>query len=278
MTANVLAGNGLPGLNRVPIWFNDPQNWWGPSGLLVRIREHLLYTLIIVLVAMLIALPVGLLIGHTGRGVVLVVGVANGIRAVPTLGAVVLLYLWLSPVIRSKASIPWLVDVGGLPSFVPVVIVLVLLALPPILTNTYAGVQNVDPAVRDAAKGMGMTGPQVVFRVEFPCALPLILSGIRSATLQVIATVTVAAYLPFLGGLGRFIKDGLGQLNDLQFGYPAVIGAGIVVAVLAVIVDGLLNLLQRFVVSPGVSGRFSTRQARPGVTTEASVEAQLANA
>jgi osmoprotectant transport system permease protein len=210
--------------------------------------------------------------------VVLVVGVANGIRAVPTLGAVVVLYLWLSPVIRSKASIPWLVDVGGLPSFIPVVIVLVLLALPPILTNTYAGVQNVDPAVRDAAKGMGMTGPQVVRKVEFPCALPLILSGIRSATLQVIATVTVAAYLPFLGGLGRFIKDGLGQLNDLQYGYPAVIGAGIVVAVLAVIVDGLLNLLQRFVVSPGVSGRFSTRHTRPGVTTEATVEAQLANA
>ncbi|HEY7007297.1 MAG TPA: ABC transporter permease subunit [Jatrophihabitantaceae bacterium] len=276
--AMILADNGLPGLNRVPVWFNDPENWWGPSGLLIRIREHLLYTLIIMLVAMLIALPIGLLIGHTGRGVVLVVGVANGIRAVPTLGAVVLLYLWLSPVIRTKASIPWLVDVGGLPSFIPVLIVLVLLALPPILTNTYAGVQNVDPAVRDAAKGMGMTGPQVVRKVEFPCALPLILSGIRSATLQVIATVTVAAYLPFLGGLGRPIKDGLGQLNDLQFGYPAVIGAGIVVAVLAVIVDGLLNLLQRFVVSPGVSGRFSTRQARPGVTTEATVEAQLVNA
>lgn len=274
----ILADNGLPGLNRVPLWFNDPQNWWGPSGLLIRIREHLLYTLLIVLIAMLIALPVGLLIGHTGRGVVVVVSVANGVRAIPTLGAVVLLYLWLSPVIRSKASIPWLVDEGGLASFVPVVIVLVLLALPPILTNTYAGVQNVDPAVRDAAKGMGMTGAQVVRRVEFPCALPLILSGIRSATLQVIATVTVAAYLPFLGGLGRFIKDGLGQLNDLQYGYPAVIGAGIVVAVLAMIVDGLLNLLQRFVVSPGVSGRFSARQSRPGVTTEASVEARLANA
>jgi osmoprotectant transport system permease protein len=274
----ILADNGLPGLDRVPIWFNDPQNWWGPSGLLARIREHLTYTALIVLIAILIALPVGLLIGHTGRGVLLVVGVANGLRAIPTLGAVVLLYLWLAPLIHSTAAVPLLVDKGGLPSFIPVVIVLVLLALPPILTSTYAGVQNVDPAARDAAKGMGMTGAQVVRKVEFPCALPLILSGIRSATLQVIATVTVAAYLPFLGGLGRFIKDGLDQLNDLQFGYPAVIGAGLVVALLAVIIDGLLNLLQRFVVSPGVSGRFSTRQLRPGVTTEASVEAQLTNA
>jgi osmoprotectant transport system permease protein len=269
------AGNGLPGLDRVPRWFNDPQNWWGPSGLVIRIREHLIYTALILLIALLIALPLGLLIGHTGRGVVLVVGLANGLRAVPTLGFVILLFISLSPKIHSIAAIPYLVDKGGLPNFVAVLIVLVLLALPPILTNTYAGVQNVDPEARDAARGMGMTGGQMVRKVEFPCALPLIMSGIRSATLQVIATVTVAAYLPFLGGLGRFIKDGAGQLNDLQAGYPAMISAGIVVALLAVLIDGLLNLLQRQVVSPGVSGRFSTRRARPDVTTQASVEAQL---
>jgi osmoprotectant transport system permease protein len=270
--------NGLPGLDRVPIWLNDPSNYWGPSGLAIRIREHLIYTALILIVALIIALPIGLLIGHTGRGVVLVVGLANGLRAVPTLGFVILLYVWLSPKIHSIKPIPYLVDKGGLPSFIPVVIVLVLLALPPILTNTYAGVQNVDPDVRDAAKGMGMTGGQVVRKVEFPCALPLILSGIRSATLQVIATVTVAAYLPFLGGLGRFIKDGAGPINDLQNGYPAMVSAGVVVAVLAVLVDGLLNLFQRFVVSPGVSGRFAKKRVRPGVTTEASVEAQLTKA
>ncbi len=89
---------------------------------------------------------------------------------------------------------------------------------------------------------MGMTGAQVVRKVELPCALPLIMSGIRSATLQVIATVTVAAYLPFLGGLGRFIKDGAGSLNDTQTGYPAMVAAGITVAVLAVVVDALFNL------------------------------------
>jgi osmoprotectant transport system permease protein len=124
---------------------------------------------------------------------------------------------------------------------------------------------------------MGMTGFQVVRKVEFPCALPLIMSGIRSATLQVIATVAVAAYV-FLGGLGRFIVDGISQLSDPQAGYPAMVSAGIVIAVLAVVVDGLLNVLQRFVVSPGVSGRFAGERKRPGVTTEPSVEAQLTNA
>jgi len=267
----------LPGLDRVAIWFNDPENWWGPTGLLTRIREHIEYTLIILLIAMLIALPLGLLIGHTGRGVVAVVGIANGLRAVPTLGLVILLSIWITPKIHYTDAVPGLLQRGALPFFVPVVIVLILLALPPILTSTYAGVNNVDPAVRDAAKGMGMTGWQVVRKVEVPCALPLITSGIRSATLQVIATVTVAAYLPFLGGLGRFIKDGAGQLNDLQNGYPAMVGAGLVVAVLAVLVDGLLNLMDRLVVSPGVSGRFSKRH-RPGATSQAIREAQLTEA
>ncbi len=267
----------LPGFDRVPIWFNDPDNWWGPSGLLMRIREHVEYTVIIVLIATLIALPLGLLIGHTGRGVVAVVGVANALRAVPTLGLVILLVLWISPKIHANGAIPGLLQRGALPFFIPVVIVLILLALPPILTNTYAGVNNVDPAVRDAAKGMGMTGSQVVRRVEVPCALPLITSGIRSATLQVIATVTVAAYLPFLGGLGRFIADGAEQLNDLQNGYPAMVAAGVTVAVLAVVADGLLNLLERAVVSPGVSERFSKKH-HPGVTSPPPTQVQPADA
>jgi osmoprotectant transport system permease protein len=274
----VLSDNGLPGFDRVPIWFNDPSNYWGPDGLVVRIREHLIFTVVIVVIAIVIALPIGLLIGHTGRGVVLVAGLANGLRAIPTLGFVLLLYVWLSPGITSRTKIPYLVPRGGLSAFIPVLIVLVLLAIPPILTNTYAGVQAVDPAARDAAKGMGMRGGQVVRKVEFPCALPLILSGIRSATLQVIATVTVAAYLPLLGGLGRYIADGANDLTSVQYGYPAMIAGGLVVAVLAVLVDAVLNLLQRVVVSPGVSGRFSNRQAKPGVTTGASVEAQLTNA
>jgi len=116
--------------------------------------------------------------------------------------------------------------------------------------------------VRDAARGMGMSGSQVVWRVEFPCALPLIMSGIRSATLQVIATATVAAYVPFLGGLGRLIIDGASQINDPVHGYPAMVSAGIVVALLAVVADLVLLGVQRLVVSPGVSGRFSARKIR----------------
>jgi osmoprotectant transport system permease protein len=265
------ADGSLPGLGRVPIWLNDPQNWWGPDGLLIRIREHLVYTGIAVLLAMLIALPLGLLIGHTGRGVVLVAGLANGLRAVPTLGFVILLVVWLSPKIHFVQQVPGLIPRGGLPYVVPIEIVLTLLAIPPILTNTYAGVQAVDPAVRDAARGMGMRGNQIVRKVEFPNALPLIMSGIRSATLQVIATATVAAYVPFLGGLGRFIIDGDSQLNNLQYGYPAMVSAGIVVALLAVVVDAVLNLVQRLVVSRGVSERFSGQPARPDLRPAALV-------
>jgi osmoprotectant transport system permease protein len=271
---SVLAdGAGLPGLSHVVTWFNDPSNWWGPFGLLTRIREHLLYALIILVVAIVIALPLGLIIGHTGRGVFLVVGLANGLRAIPTLGLVIYLYLWLSTKITTTFQVPWLVDRGALASFVSVMIALVLLALPPILTSTYAGVQNVDPAARDAARGMGMTGGQVVRKVELPCALPLIMSGIRSAALQVIATVTVAAYLPFLGGLGRYIKDGAGSLNDTQTGYPAMVAAGITVAVLAVVVDALFNLLQRVIVSPGLTGRTKRDRGRAGGPSLADVDA-----
>ena len=270
------AGNGLPGFDRVPIWFNDPSNWWGPDGLVVRTREHLLYTGTVVLVAVAIALPLGLLVGHTGRGVFALVGLANGLRAVPTLGLLILLEVWITNHWQTKTEIPYFITAGGLPYFVSAVIVLVVLALPPILTNTYAGVQNVDPAARDAARGMGMTGLQVLRKVEFPCALPLIMSGLRSATLQVIATVAVAAYLPFLGGLGRFIIDGSQTITDLKYGYPAMLSAGIVIAVLAVLADGLLSLVQRYVVSPGLSGRGSKRAARR--TSTPAREAQLADA
>ena len=251
----VLADNGID-FGRVGLWLNDPANWWGQSGLVVHLREHVYYTLIAVVIAAIIALPLGLVIGHTGRGVVVVAGVANALRAIPSLGLVVLLVVWISPAIHYRPAIHGLIGRGGVPYFIPMVIVLVVLAIPPILTNTYAGVQNVDPAVRDAAKGMGMTGGQVLRGVELPIALPLIISGIRSATLQVIATATVAAYLPVLGGLGRLIKAGTDQPNDPALGYAGAVGAGVLVVLLA---DLLLIGVTRLVVSRGVSGRFSTR-------------------
>ena len=249
--------------NRVWIWLNDPANWRdsanGP-GVLTYLREHIVYSLIAVLVALLIALPLGLLIGHTGRGVVLVAGSANALRAIPTYGLLVLLVVWMSPSIHITGEITGIVPRGGLPYLIPTLIVLVLMAIPPILTNTYAGVQNVDLDVRDAARGMGMTGAQVVRKVELPCALPLIFSGVRSATLQVIATATVAAYFPFIGGLGRLLLDGLTNLNDPHLGYPKMVSGAILVALLAVVADLVLVGLQRVTVSPGVSGRFSRRQ------------------
>ena len=125
------------------------------------------------LIALIIALPLGLFVGHTGRGVVVVAGLANILRAIPALGLVVLLIVGVSPKIHWIHPVPGLLAKGAFPYFVPIEIILILLAIPPILVNTYAGVQNVDPAARDAAKGMGMTGGQVVRRVEFPCALPV---------------------------------------------------------------------------------------------------------
>jgi osmoprotectant transport system permease protein len=250
------AGAVIPSLdwNKVFVWLNDPSNWTGDQGVFTYLRQHVEYSLIAIIIALAIALPLGLFIGHTGRGVILVAGTANALRAIPTFGLLILLVVWISPKIGGGGSLPYLL---------PTEIVLVLLAIPPILSNTYAGVQNVDPDVRDAAAGMGMTGTEVVRKVEFPIALPLIISGLRSATLQVIATATVAAYLPLLGGLGRLLLDGLVNLGDPDQGYPKVVAGALLVAVLAVVADLVLIGVQRLVVSPGVSERFSTRQVRP---------------
>lgn len=223
-------------------WLTDPANWSGSDGIPVRVVEHLEYSVVTLVVAMLIAIPAGLYIGHTGRGTFLVAGLANALRALPTLGLLILAVLLLLPVMP-----------GDLGFVIPSIIVLVILAIPPVLTNTYAGVQNVDASARDAAYGMGMRGGEVLRRVEIPCALPLIVSGVRSAMLQVIATATVAAYVS-LGGLGRFLIDGQ-AVRD----YAQMLGGAVLVAVLAVVVDLLLALVQRLVVSPGLTGRYGRR-------------------
>ena len=218
-------------------WFTDPANWSGPDGIPTRVLEHLVYTGVTVLVAAAIAIPLGLWVGHTGRARWLV-SLANSARAVPTLGLLFAAVLWVGPLIP-----------GSLAFTLPSIAVLVLLAIPPLLAGTYAGIEAVDPAARDAAAGVGMRGRQVLWQVEVPNALPLILSGTRSAVLQVVATATIAAYVG-LGGLGRYLIDGL-ALAD----YPQTAGGAILVAVLAVALEGLLALLQRRVVSPGLTGR-----------------------
>jgi len=226
------AAGGEP-VNSALDWLFNPDHWTGPTGIPTRILEHLGYTALTVVVAAAIAVPIGAVIGHTGRGTFLIAGLSNGLRALPELGLLTLLVL--------------LTYVGLL----PVVISLVILALPPILAGTYAGVRNVDRAVVDAAQGMGMRGSTVLWKVELPNALPLILGGIRSATLQVIATATIAAYVA-LGGLGRFVIDGNNAGAGSPDGYPQMAAGAIVIALLALVVEGVLEVVQRLAVSPGL--------------------------
>ena len=239
-------------LNSIGGWLTDPAHWTGPNGIPQRILEHLIYSGISLLIAALIAIPLGVMVGHSGRAK-WTVSLANSLRAVPSLGLLFAVALWLGPKIASSLAY-----------VIPSVIVLVLLAVPPILSGTYAGIQGVDPAARDAAKGMGMRGSEVLRKVELPCSLPLLLSGVRSATLQVIATATIAASIS-LGGLGRYLIDGL-SVSD----YAQMASGAILVAALALVMDGLLSLVQRTAVSPGLTGKFrNTGDNRPVVTTTA---------
>jgi osmoprotectant transport system permease protein len=191
-------------------------NWTGPVGLAARTLEHLEYTAAAVGASALVAIPVGLFIGHTGRGTLLVVGAVNGLRALPTLGVLLLAVLLFG------------LGMG------PPLVALMLLGIPSLLAGTYSGIANVESTVVDAARAMGMTEAQVLLRVEVPNALPLMLGGLRSATLQVVATATVAAYAS-LGGLGRYLIDGIKE-REFQL---ALVGA-LAVATLALILDGLL--------------------------------------
>ncbi len=229
------------------IWdyLGDGSHWSGPDGVPARVLEHLEYTFLALAFVCLIALPLGLFVGHTGRGSVAIAGSANVLRALPDFGLLVYVVLLISG--RLPADLAYLL---------PSVLVLVILGIPAVLSATYAGIQAVDPAARDAAKGMGMTGSQVLWRVEVPNALPLILSGVRSSMLQIVATATIAAYVS-LGGLGRFILDGQSQRDYSQMAAGAVL-----VGVLAIVLDLLVAGIQRVVVSPGVTGRFRTAGTR----------------
>jgi osmoprotectant transport system permease protein len=209
-------------------WVTQSANWQGSGSIPQQILAHLGYSGLPLLIATLIGIPAGVAIGHTRRGAVFVVNLANSWRAIPTLGLLILLAVYLG-----FSLLTWLVP-------------LVVLAIPPILGNTYEGVAGVDPGVLDAAKGAGMTSWQQVARVEVPIALPLILVGLRTATIFVVATATIAAYVG-LGGLGRFIIDGLASNQ-----YGPVAGGALLVVLLAVIVLAFFAGLSRLVVPAGL--------------------------
>jgi osmoprotectant transport system permease protein len=218
-------------------WLFEPEQWSGSTAIPARILEHLGYTGLAVLLGLVIALPLGALIGHTGKAGFLI-GAANGLRAIPELGLLILLVL--------------LMGIGLL----PVTLALIVLAIPPILAGTYSGIRNVDRSVVDAARGMGMREGKILWSVELPNALPLILGGVRTATLQVLATATIAAYVS-LGGLGRYVIDGL-YIRD----FSQALGGTYVIAVLALAVEGLLIGLQWLVVSRGLRRNPTRRRDR----------------
>jgi osmoprotectant transport system permease protein len=218
-------------------WLADPAHWQGPDGIPVRLVQHVVICVVALVVASAIALPVGLWTGHTRRGGLLAVNVANIGRAIPSY-AVLVMVLPISLRLNPEYGL----DV------IPTFVAMTLLAIPPILVNAYAGLREIDPDLVEAARGMGMRERQVLGRVEVPLALPVLLGGLRTASVQVIATATLGAVVAY-GGFGRYIVDGIARNEDDR------LFAGVVlVALLAIGTELAFEWLQRRAAPPGVRG------------------------
>ena len=212
----------------VTAWFLDPAHWSGANGVPYRLAQHVGISLVSIAIALAIALPVGLYIGHTRRGQALAINLANIGRAIPSLAAIAIVVPFTQ-----------MIDPGKGFNLYPTIVAMVVLAIPPILVNTYAGIAEVDGDLVESARGMGMTERQVLGSVEIPIALPVIVGGLRSATVQVIATATLGAIYG-LGALGGYIVEGVAQRDDGR------LFAGVVlVAALALLAEGGLALVQR---------------------------------
>ena len=228
-------------LGETGVWLGDLAHYRGPTGVPQRLLEHLAITAIAVGAAAALALPLGLVLGHRRQGGRVVTALANASRAVPTLG-VLIVFSGIDAIgIGNRAA----------------VVALTLFAVPPLLTNTYVGISSVDDEVIEAARGMGLTGLQTVLRIELPLALGLVVAGLRNATVQVIATATLAAYVGG-GGLGTFINEGYG-LQD----YPQVLGGAVWVAGLALATELTLALMQRAVTPKPMRVTRRTTAPRP---------------
>ncbi len=221
-------------------WFGDGDHWTGPEGIPHLLWQHVEISVIAVVVAVAIALPIGLFFGHRRAGGFVAVNVANVGRALPALALLLFAVRWFG--VGDPPAWMRTVGIGSIPTF----IVLVALAIPPMVTNTYAGVVGVDPEAVDAARGMGMSGGQLLRRVEMPLASPLIMAGIRTSAVAVVATATLAAVVGW-GGLGRYIYDG-SRVHDDQ----RLFAGALLVALLAIVVELSLALLQRAVVPRGL--------------------------
>ena len=209
------------------IWLNDPLNWTNPGGLLDRLREHLVISFWAVLLGCAVAWPIGIWLGHRGRGGAGVITVANLTLAIPTLA--LLTILPLTALGFGKA---------------PVIVALAVFAVPPLLANAYTGLRSIDPEIRDAATGMGLSGGQLLRQVELPLAVPYLAAGLRTAAVQVVATAALASYVNG-GGLGQIISAGFGL--SINVGGGQIVAGGIAVVILALSVEALLAVVQRLV-------------------------------
>lgn len=214
-------------------WLTDPLHWSGPNGIPVRLFEHVAISTVSLLIALAIALPIGLWIGHTGRGAAIAINSANLWRALPSF-AVIAIVLPITAQLDPQAGF----------KIYPTVAAMIVLGIPPILVNTYSGVSGVDPDLVEAGRGQGMSEGRVLTRVELPLAVPAIASGVTSAAIQIVATATLGAVFGF-GGLGRYLVVGIAQSDTGQIFGGALLVAGLVVATGAV-----FAVLQR-VLTPG---------------------------
>lgn len=221
-------------------WLTDPAHWTGPSGIPVRVAEHLAISLAALLVASLVALPIGLWVGHTRRGERVAVNTANIARAIPSLA-----------LIGIAVPITVLIDPQFGFKVLPTLLAMIALGIPPILVNTHAGIREVDRDLTEAATGMGLTGRQVLRGVELPLAAPVIVAGMGSAAVQIIATATLGAIFGF-GGLGTYLTEGVSQNDD------AMVFSGVVlVAALALTAEASFTLLARGLTPRGTRGATS---------------------
>jgi osmoprotectant transport system permease protein len=209
-------------------WFADPAHWSGPDGIPVRLVQHIQLSAESVAIGALLALPVGIVLGHYGRFGNLAINISNVGRAVPSFGILVIAF-----------------QVFGLGDL-PIVISLAALAIPPMVTNTYVALREVDPDIKEAARGMGYREFAQILRVELPLSVPLIMAGVRTSAVQVVATATLAALIAG-GGFGRYVIDGLAQYD-----YSKLVAGAILVALLALATELALGGVERLLVPRGI--------------------------